>query len=192
MELDELPERYRLQAERELARRAALRVPCAGETPEPGENGEKQPRRAPGQEKRAEKRPKREKEEKSCNFAQVCPPDGLPEGAPESERRFWREVVAPGLVSGEIVQVLPRRRFLLLEAAEYCGIKLPQAHYTPDFILQHKDGTVEVVEVKSRFTRRMQRDYIYRRRLFIETYAQPGGWRFTEWYADRDGAQNQP
>ena len=119
-------------------------------------------------------------------------PNEAKKGPPQSEVDYYNRFVMPGLLCGEIVKVLDWQRFELMPAAEFCGIKLPAAHYTPDFILQHKDGTVEVVEVKSRFTRRMQRDYIYRRRLFIETYARPGGWRFTEWYADRDGAQNQP
>ena len=48
------------------------------------------------------------------------------------------------------------------------------------------EGTVEIVEVKSRFTRRMQRDYIYRRRLFIDLVAEPRGWKFTEWFADKE------
>ena len=54
------------------------------------------------------------------------------------------------------------------------------------FVLTHADGTVEIVEVKSKFTRRMQRDYIYRRRLFIDLVAEPRGWKFTEWFADKE------
>lgn len=52
--------------------------------------------------------------------------------------------------------------------------------YTPDFVLTYADGTVEVVEVKSKFTRRQQRDYIHRRRMFIDLVAEPRGWRFVE------------
>ena len=55
------------------------------------------------------------------------------------------------------------------------------AHYTPDFVIEYVTGTVEVVEVKSHFTRTAQRDYIYRRRLFIELIARPRGWVFTEY-----------
>ncbi len=47
-------------------------------------------------------------------------------------------------------------------------------------MLKYADGTVEVVEIKSKFTRRQQRDYIYRRRLFIDLIAEPKGWKFTE------------
>ena len=63
---------------------------------------------------------------------------------------------------------------------EYCGLRLPAAHYTPDFVIEYVSGTVEAVEVKSRFTRTAQRDYIYRRRLFIELIARPRGWVFKE------------
>lgn len=31
-----------------------------------------------------------------------------------------------------------------------------------------------------------RRDYIYRRRLFIDLVAEPRGWKFTEWYADKE------
>lgn len=59
-------------------------------------------------------------------------------------------------------------------------MKLPAAHFTPDFLLEYADGSVEAVEIKSRFTRRQQRDYIHRRRLFIDLIAEPKGWKFTE------------
>lgn len=101
--------------------------------------------------------------------------------APESERRYYRDVIVPRMQRGEVVRVLPRKQFLLLPAREYCGIKMPAAHYTPDFLLELPGGQVEAVEVKSKFTRKAQRDYIYRRRLFIDLVCEPQGWRFTEY-----------
>ena len=74
-----------------------------------------------------------------------------------------------------------QRRFTLYPAGEYCGIHLPAAHYTPDFFVTYANGLVEAVEVKHTVIRRLQRDYIYRRRLFIELYARPNGWKFTEY-----------
>lgn len=47
-------------------------------------------------------------------------------------------------------------------------------------MLEYADGTVEVVEIKSKFTRRAQRDYIYRRRLFVDLIAEPRGYVFRE------------
>ena len=38
----------------------------------------------------------------------------------------------------------------------------------------------EIVEIKSKFVRRMQRDYPVRRRVFLEQIARPAGWKFTE------------
>ena len=52
------------------------------------------------------------------------------------------------------------------------------AHILPR--IEYADGSVEAVEVKSKFTRKQQRDYIYRRRLFIDLVAEPRGWKFTE------------
>ena len=87
---------------------------------------------------------------------------------------------------GLVVKVQEQIVFELMPEKAYCGLKLPKARYKPDFVLTYADGTVEIVEVKSKFTRRMQRDYIYRRRLFIDLVAEPRGWKFTEWYADKE------
>ena len=65
-------------------------------------------------------------------------------------------------------------------AGEYGAMKLRPVRYTADFRLVYADGTVEIVEVKSKFVRRMQRDYALRRRVFLELVARPAGWRFTE------------
>lgn len=59
-------------------------------------------------------------------------------------------------------------------------MKLRPIRYTADFRLTYADGTVEIVEIKSKFVRRMQRDYPVRRRVFLEQIARPAGWKFTE------------
>ena len=96
------------------------------------------------------------------------------------ERDYYLAEIAPRVRSGEISTVSLHERYELLPASEYCGIRLPAAHYTPDFVITYADGTIEVVEVKSKQIRRMQGSYVYRRRLFIDRYARPNGWRFTE------------
>lgn len=96
------------------------------------------------------------------------------------EYAFYMASVLPGLQSGNIVSAKTHERFTLLPKKVYGGMKLPAAHFTPDFLLEYADGSVEAVEIKSRFTRRQQRDYIYRRRLFIDLIAEPNGWKFTE------------
>lgn len=96
------------------------------------------------------------------------------------EYDYYMGIVLPKVQSGEVVKVELHRRFTMLPEKEYGNVKLPAAHYTPDFVLTYADGTVEVVEVKSKFTRRQQRDYIHRRRMFIDLVAEPQHWRFIE------------
>ena len=139
LELEDLPPRYREQAERQI----------------------------------------RQRKEKTTR--ERTPEGPLGPDAPESECRYYRDVIVPRMQRGEVVRVLPRKQFLLLPAREYCGIKMPAAHYTPDFLLELPGGQVEAVEVKSKFTRKAQRDYIYRRRLFVDLVCEPQGWRFTEY-----------
>ena len=87
---------------------------------------------------------------------------------------------------GEIVKWEAHPCFLLFPAGEYNGVKLRSVQYTADFRLTYADGTVEIVEVKSKFVRRMQRDYPVRRRVFLELIARPAGWKFTEIIAAED------
>lgn len=149
MELEDLPPRYRAQAEMQIAQRKSER--CLQKSTKNGKNCEKSKKRVP-----------------------------------ESEKRYYREVILPKVACGQIVKVQEQVVFDMLPEKAYCGLKLPKARYKPDFVLTYADGTVEIVEVKSKFTRRMQRDYIYRRRLFIDLVAEPRGWKFTEWFADKE------
>lgn len=150
LELEDLPPRYRAQAELQILQRKSGK-----QTQKRAENGKNR--------------------------------DGNAENRkPESEKRYYREVILPKVACGLVVKVQEQIVFELLPEKAYCGLKLPKARYKPDFVLTYADGTVEIVEVKSRFTRRMQRDYIYRRRLFIDLVAEPRGWKFTEWFADKE------
>ena len=77
---------------------------------------------------------------------------------------------------------MKRRAFLALCLAGLlagCGAEKTEP-VTPEFVLTYADGTVEAVEVKSKFVRRQQRDYIHRRRMFIDLVAEPRGWHFIE------------
>lgn len=96
------------------------------------------------------------------------------------EYEFYLGTIAPKVSKGEIVAWSAHPSFPLFPAGEYCGIKLSAVRYTADFRLEYADGTVEIVEVKSKFVRRMQRDYALRRRVFLEQIARPAGWKFTE------------
>ena len=105
----------------------------------------------------------------------------LPEADSELERRYYAAELWPKIMAGLVAQVELHKQFLLYPADTYCGLRLPAAHYTPDFLVTYTNGTVEAVEVKHAKIRKLQRDYIYRRRLFIEKYARPNGWKFTEY-----------
>lgn len=96
------------------------------------------------------------------------------------EYQFFVGEVLPKLKTGEIVQCEQHPRFRLFEKSEYSGIKLGEIRYTADFRLDYADGTVEIVEVKSKFVRKMQRDYPVRRRVFLEQIASQAGWKFRE------------
>ena len=105
----------------------------------------------------------------------------LPDADSDLERRYYASVLWPKIMAGLVESWEMHRRFELLPADTYCGLRLPAAHYTPDFLVTYTNGTVEAVEVKHAKIRKLQRDYIYRRRLFIEKYARPNGWKFTEY-----------
>lgn len=96
------------------------------------------------------------------------------------EYEFYIGAVLPKLATGEIKACEQHPRFVLFPAGEYGGLTLGAIQYTADFRLDYADGTVEIVEVKSKFVRKMQRDYPVRRRIFIEQIARPAGWRFRE------------
>lgn len=96
------------------------------------------------------------------------------------EYEFYMTEIVPKLQSGEIVKWETQPRFVLFEKREIAGMKLGEIRYTADFALLWADGTTEFVEVKSKFVRRMQRDYPLRRRIFLEKFVEPNGWKFRE------------
>jgi hypothetical protein len=96
------------------------------------------------------------------------------------EYEFYTGTVLPKIARGEIVACEQHPAFPLFPAGEYDTMKLRPIRYTADFRLTYADGTVEIVEIKSKFVRRMQRDYPVRRRVFLEQIARPAGWKFTE------------
>lgn len=102
------------------------------------------------------------------------------------EDEYYMAYIWPKELAGYIASVERHKRFELLPKSDYCGLHLPAAHYTPDFVIEYKNGAVEVVEVKHEAIRALQGSYVYQRRLFIDRYARPNGWIFTE-YIKREG-----
>lgn len=148
--LEDLPPRYRAQAETQIAGRKNKKPPA---------------------------------EQSLAEAAAAAGKLGKAFGS-RGEYEFYIGEIVPGIQAGLICRATPQVRFDLLPAKEYCGLKLPAAHYTCDYMIEYADGAVEVVEVKSRFVRRAQRDYIYRRRLFVDLIAEPRGWKFREVITD--------
>lgn len=146
MELEDLPPRYRAQAEAQIAARS--RGKCTSP------QAMSAAARAAG------------KLEKAFES--------------QGEYDFYIGTVLPGIQSGRIIKATPHVAFPLLPAKDFCAVHLPAARYTADYVLEYADGMVEVVEIKSKFTRRAQRDYIYRRRLFVDLIAEPRGYVFRE------------
>lgn len=144
--LEDLPPRYRAQAEAQIAGRKNKKAPA---------------------------------EQTLAEAAAAAGKLGKAFGS-RGEYEFYMGVILPGVRTGLITRATPQVRFDLLPAKEFCGMKLPAAHYTCDYMIEYADGTVEVVEIKCKFTRRAQRDYIYRRRLFLDLIAEPRGWKFRE------------
>ena len=146
LELDDLPPRYRAQAEAQIAAR------CRG--------------------KRTSAQPMEDAAKTAGKLGKAFDSYG--------EYAYYIGTIMPGIQSGEIVSAEPHPKWTLLQEEEYCAVKLPAAHYTADYKLTYADGRVDVVEIKSKFTRKALRDYIYRRRLFIDLIAKPKGWGFVE------------
>lgn len=96
------------------------------------------------------------------------------------EYEYYIGTIVPKMACGAVVECEKHPCFQLFPPSEYDGMKLRPIQYTADFRLVYADGSVEIVEVKSKFVRRMQRDYPVRRRVFLELIARPAGWKFTE------------
>ena len=143
MELDDLPPRYRAQAEQQLAARKRRAADPLAE---------------------------------AVKQAKAVGRDFDSRG----EYEFYTGTVLPKIARGEIVECEQHPAFPLFPAGEYDTMKLRPIRYTADFRLTYADGTVEIVEIKSKFVRRMQRDYPVRRRVFLEQIARPAGWKLPD------------
>ena len=107
------------------------------------------------------------------------------------EYEYYYGTVVPLIRGGKAKECKEHPEFQLFGPEEYCGVTLGAIRYTADFRIDYADGSVEIVEIKSRFVRRQQRDYPLRRRLFIEQYAKPNGWKFTEIITDEKKADTE-
>lgn len=105
----------------------------------------------------------------------------------KGEADFYSTVVLPLLCCGRLERCELHQEYELYPESTYCGFKLPRAVFTPDFVLLYQNGTVEVIEIKSTFTKKQSRDYTLRRRLFIDKYCRTRGWLWREIVTDKEG-----
>lgn len=111
----------------------------------------------------------------------------LPKDTPfesDAEKRFYNSHIFPNLLAGSIIKYEMHKSFEVIECITFGGKKYKNRIYTPDFILEYADGSTEVVEVKGRVVKKLQRDYPLRRQLFILKYCIPNDWRFREVHDD--------
>lgn len=101
-----------------------------------------------------------------------------------AEEIYFQEFVQPLLDSGEVVSCETHRSFEILPAVRFQGKTYRARVFTPDFLLTYRGGHVKVVEVKSKYVRRAQRDYALRRQLFLLRYCIPNNWAFEEVCSD--------
>ena len=98
----------------------------------------------------------------------------------QAEEILYTRHIRPLLIAGKIAPCREHPRFELLPAVTVGGIRYGARHYTPDFLLTWAGGQVQVIEVKGKAVKRLQRDYPLRRQLFLLRYAVPQGWAFLE------------
>lgn len=126
--LEDLPPRYRAQAEAQIAGRKNRKSPA---------------------------------EQSLAEAAEAAGKLGKAFGS-RGEYEFYIGTILPGIQAGLITRATPQVRFDLLPAKEFCGMRLPAAHYTCDYMIEYADGAVEVVDL----------------------IAEPRGWRFREVITD--------
>jgi len=59
------------------------------------------------------------------------------------EEEYYRAYIWPKELAGTVANVERHKKFELLPKSDYCGLRLPAAHYTPDFVIEYTNGTVE-------------------------------------------------
>lgn len=103
----------------------------------------------------------------------------------EAEFIYYEWYILPGLKNKSIQDCQLHQEFEILPAIEFNGKTVRAKMYKPDFVLTMKDGSTQVIEVKSGFVKRSERDYSLRRHLFLMSYCIPNHWSFLEVNADQ-------
>lgn len=64
------------------------------------------------------------------------------------EMQYYRDVVLPGISTGDIVAYELQKEYLLQPSFEYNGNKVRKITYVADFYVRYSDGREEVIDIK--------------------------------------------
>lgn len=102
----------------------------------------------------------------------------------EAELIYYQRNIIPGLKSKKIKRCELHKEFTLLPPIDFHGKHIRAKVFKPDFVLTMADDSICVIEVKSSFVRKSERDYSLRRHLFLMNFCIPNNWDFIEVNAD--------
>lgn len=88
------------------------------------------------------------------------------------EKRYYEEVVVPGLKDGTIVKAELQKRYKLQPSFKYEGETIRAIDYISDFTLTYNDGSILVIDIKGQPTadakiKKKMMHYIYPNLRFI-------------------------
>lgn len=66
------------------------------------------------------------------------------------EMRYYKEVVLPGVASGEIISFELQKKYQLQPSFTHNGQRIRSIEYVADFVLQYADGREVVVDTKGK------------------------------------------
>lgn len=97
-----------------------------------------------------------------------------------AEELFYEQDIRPLMLVKIVMQCQIHREFEILPEIRLGKVICKAKRYTPDFILEYADGRTEVIEIKGKKIKRLQRDYELRKHLFIERFCIPNHWEFRQ------------
>lgn len=88
------------------------------------------------------------------------------------EKRYYEEVVVPGLKDGTIVKAELQKRYKLQPSFKYKGETIRAIDYISDFTLTYSDGSILVIDIKGQPTadakiKKKMMHYVYPELNFI-------------------------
>lgn len=64
------------------------------------------------------------------------------------EMKYYRDVVLPGVESGDIVKYELQKKYILLDGFTRNGKRVLPITYIADFYIEYKDGHIDVIDIK--------------------------------------------